>query len=131
MKKVKLACLIEDDDMMVLISKKFMEVTGAFEKVISFKNGKEAYDNLKAMLESGKSLPELIFLDLNMPIWDGWIFLEEFKRLPVSDNIIIYILTSSIGNEDFEKAKIYGLEERYLMKPLGINTLREILSTML
>lgn len=131
MKKVKLACLIEDDDMMVLISKKFMEVTGAFEKVISFKNGKEAYDNLKAMLESGKSLPELIFLDLNMPIWDGWIFLEEFKRLPVSDNIIIYILTSSIGNEDFEKAKIYGLEERYLMKPLGINTLREILSTLL
>lgn len=131
MKKVKLACLIEDDDMMVLISKKFMEVTGAFEKVISFKNGKEAYDNLKAMLESGKSLPELIFLDLNMPIWDGWIFLEEFKRLPVSTDITIYILTSSINNEDFEKAKIHGLEERYLMKPLGINTLREILSTLL
>lgn len=131
MKKVKLACLIEDDDMMVLISKKFMGATGAFEEVISFKNGKEAYDNLKAMLESGKSLPELIFLDLNMPIWDGWIFLEEFKRLPVSDNIIIYILTSSISNEDFEKAKIHGLEERYLMKPLGINTLREILSTLL
>lgn len=131
MKKVKLACLIEDDDMTVLISKKFMEVTGAFEKVISFKNGKEAYDNLKAMLESGKSLPELIFLDLNMPIWDGWIFLEEFKRLPVSDDVTIYILTSSIGNEDFEKAKIHGLEERYLMKPLGINILREILSTLL
>ena len=67
MKKVNLACLVEDDPIHVFITKKQLEIIGLAENLMVCKNGKEAYDKMRAIIKAGESLPDLILLDLNMP----------------------------------------------------------------
>ncbi|WP_158856542.1 response regulator [Lunatibacter salilacus] len=126
MKDIRQVCLIEDDPIAVLLSKKFMQLTGAIEEIIVYGNGKEAYEGLKSRLKEGKQLPNLIFLDLNMPIWDGWNFLKEFKKLNILSKPIIYILTSSTSQCDKDKAKNFGLDDHYLVKPIDLKKIKEI-----
>ncbi|SHI76729.1 Response regulator receiver domain-containing protein [Mesonia phycicola] len=130
MKNIDLACIVEDDPMHLFITKKYIELSGFVEKILVCKNGKEAYDTLKAMFLNSETLPEIIFLDLNMPIWDGWQFLDEFTKIPIPENqsITIYILTSSNNEEDFKKAKKYSLNSNYLVKPIEQDQLKDILS---
>ncbi|MCM4158199.1 response regulator [Gramella sp. AN32] len=127
MKKINLACLIEDDPVHIFLSKKYLELSGCIENIMICQNGKEAYDKLKAIFQAGEILPELILLDLNMPIWDGWQFLEEFVKIPIDKQITIYILTSSISNEDREKAKLYSNVHNYVVKPITLELLIDIL----
>lgn len=124
---IKYACIIEDDPISSTIAKKMVQKFPAIERTEIFENGKQAYQTLKSNLESGIELPDLILLDIFMPVWDGWDFLEEFKKLPIQKEISIYILTSSTGQDDLEQAKKYGLEKKYLIKPLKMETLEEIL----
>lgn len=122
------ACLIEDDAIVVLLTKKFLEKTGSVESVLTYNNGKDAFEDLKNRYETDMELPEIIFLDLNMPIWDGWVFLDEFIKLPFCKDIKIYILTSSSSQSDRDKAKKYGLAENFLQKPLSYKKLHKLVS---
>ena len=127
MKKINLACLVEDDPVHIFLSKRYLEMSGYIENIMICQNGKEAYDKLKAIFLAGEILPELILLDLNMPIWDGWQFLEEFVKIPIEKPITIYILTSSINQEDREKAKEYSGINNYVIKPMTLESLVELL----
>lgn len=130
MKKINLACLIEDDPIHIFLSKKYLEMTGRIENIMICQNGKEAYDKLQAIFTSGEILPELILLDLNMPIWDGWQFLEKFKDIPLQSKITIYILTSSINEADREKARQFNNVNNYVVKPIKLETLIDLLDEM-
>ena len=130
MKKINLACLIEDDPIHIFLSKKYLEMTGRIEIIMICQNGKEAYDKLQAIFTSGEILPELILLDLNMPIWDGWQFLEKFKDIPLQSKITIYILTSSINEADREKARQFNNVNNYVVKPIKLETLIDLLDEM-
>ena len=68
-----------------------------------FQNGKEALDALINRLDQGEEIPEVIFLDINMPIMDGWDFLEEIMTLDLKKKIIINVITSSIDPLDYKK----------------------------
>lgn len=127
MKRVNEVCLIEDDVVQLFLSRKFLELTGVVKSISEFKNGKTAFEAMQMRSENGEPLPDFIFLDLNMPVWDGWQFYEEFLKLPNSDGVIVYILTSSLSDYDFEKAESFGLAERYLSKPVGLERFKEIL----
>nr|MBI1229749.1 response regulator [Cytophagales bacterium] len=126
MRDIKQVCLIEDDPIAILLSKKFLQLTGSIGEIIVYENGKAAYEGLKTCWKEGKQLPSLIFLDLNMPIWDGWNFLKEFKKLKISSEPIIYILTSSTSQYDVDKAKLFGLDRHYLIKPIDLKQMKEI-----
>ncbi|GHC58990.1 response regulator [Ulvibacter litoralis] len=128
MRKIDLACIVEDDPMHLFITKKYMELSGFVEKILVCKNGKEAYDTLKAMFLNSEKLPQIIFLDLNMPIWDGWQFLDEFTKIPIEKNVIIYILTSSNSEEDINRAEQYSLMSNYLIKPINQSQLKSVLA---
>ncbi|TVR17436.1 MAG: response regulator [Balneolaceae bacterium] len=127
MKMFKEITIIDDDKIQVFLFLKFMEKMDKAEIVSSFVNGKEAFDEMKERSENNASYPDIIFLDLNMPVWDGWLFYDEFKKLPNSDAITIYILTSSLSSVDNDKAIERGLNEKYLNKPLNFEQLRELL----
>ena len=126
MKKIKLICLIEDDPIAALLSKNFIELTKRVEEIIIFDNGKIAYEGLLLRLNNGKSMPEIILLDINMPVWDGWEFYDEFKKLEASESVSFYILTSSLSPDDYEKAKYHGLDTKYISKPLNMNVLNKM-----
>lgn len=127
MKKINLACIIEDDPTHVYITKRFLKRTGLVESILTCSNGKDAFDKLKAIISDGEQLPELILLDLNMPIWDGWQFLDAFKAIPSEKKINIYILTSSNSEADIERAKLYNIDSNYIVKPITLEKLQEVL----
>ena len=92
MKEVDLACIIDDDPIFVFGVKKIMEIIGFSKSLMVFRNGEEALNNLKAIISANEKLPDVILLDLNMPILDGWQFLDEFVKVPCEKKIIIYIV---------------------------------------
>jgi CheY-like chemotaxis protein len=128
MKKFDLLCIIEDDPTHLFITKKMIEMSGMVKNIMVYKNGKEAYDKLKAIFLSSEILPEIILLDLNMPVWDGWQFLDEFIKIPIPTKITIYILTSSDNKEDIELAEKYNLDNHYLIKPITHSELKTALA---
>lgn len=130
MKRINHLCLVEDNEITVLLTKKILEKTGRVGTVTVYGNGKDAFENLKKRLDSGEKMPELILLDLMMPVWDGWMFLKHFRELDVRDPVAIYIYTSSISKSDYERAEAYGLRDRYLSKPVGVDMFHSLLDAL-
>jgi len=128
MEKIKNLLLIEDNDITILITKKMVEQTGLVENIVIAKNGKDGYDYLTYCLDNKRSFPEVILLDIMMPIWDGWTFLEKTKEIQLLEKLNIYLYTSSVSDEDKHEASRYGLQDRYLVKPIEINVIEQIVA---
>lgn len=130
MKKVNCISIIDDDPITVFGIKKMLNNIGASDHIVSYANGKEALDELKEWMEEGKAIPDVIFLDINMPIMDGWQFLEEFIRLPIEKKIRINIVTSSIDKFDRERWEYYKKKTDHIIdfrnKPIRPAVIEEI-----
>ncbi|APU70308.1 MULTISPECIES: response regulator [Christiangramia] len=125
--KIDIACIIDDDPVFVFGTKKIMELANFSSSIMVFHNGHEALQNLKPIIEKGENIPEVILLDLNMPIMDGWEFLDEFIDIPTSKQITIYIVTSSVDPADSKRAEKYDNVSNYLVKPIRSEDLKSIL----
>lgn len=119
--------LVEDDPITIMVCERIIKMTFFAEKVTSCQNGKIAFDYLLSLREKG-IVPNIIFLDINMPVMNGWDFLTEldkvkshFKKLP-----FIYLLSSTVDPEDYRKAKDFLLVKDFISKPLS----KEVLETI-
>lgn len=114
-------CLIDDDKIYQFTAKKIIESTNLTKAVLSFYNGEEAIDFFKSNLQNVESIPDIIFLDINMPIKDGWQFLEDFKSLlnDLKKDITIYMVSSSVNDYDIKKSKEYSFVTDYIIKPIN------------
>jgi CheY-like chemotaxis protein len=126
MQAIDLAYVIDDDEILVMIVKILIKRNEHFNASESFCNGQEAIDHLKEVLRSGGQLPEVIFLDLNMPRMDGWQFLEEFVQLKIEKEIPVFIVTSSIDPADIDNAKKFPAVKDYIMKPVSDERLNKV-----
>ena len=117
--------VIDDDTIYHIIVNKIIQKSEMFSTISSFKNGKEALDAVINSLNDNKILPDIILLDINMPVMDGWEFMEEMKLLKpsITKQIIVYVVSSSIAVEDKNKSKTYPDILGYLSKPVNINDL--------
>jgi len=121
--------LIDDDAITNMINTKIIKINSDFD-VYDYLNAKRALEHLTQWSQSvPEKLPAIILLDINMPIMDGWEFLEEFQKLPkiVLEKSKLYMLTSSIDLEDIEKAKTYPVVMEFISKPLSVDKLRNII----
>ncbi len=129
--KVELACIIDDDKIYVNLVKKIIEIKKLSENLLIYKNGKEALDYFKDIMENTtdeEKLPDIIFLDLNMPVMDGWEFLNEFIKIKnnLNKKITLYVVSSSIDPRDLERAKSFNLVTDYLIKPIELKKFEKI-----
>lgn len=119
MPKPDIAFIIDDDKVFTYVLSKQMKQMEFSKSTLIFRNGAEALDHLRAVHDMPGSLPSVIFLDLNMPVLDGWQFLDEFTRLGIGKKIRIYIMSSSIDQADHEKASGYPEVLGFYVKPIS------------
>lgn len=120
MKSVELVCIIDDDKIYRFTTEKYIHMLKLASRVLSYSDGEEALDFLKQNTYREENLPDIIFLDVNMPIMDGWDFLEEYRELAprLPKRITIYMVSSSIDIRDRERAQQITDISDFIVKPI-------------
>ena len=110
--------LVDDSEIDLFINRKILEYNHFCRDIISTTSPREALDMLRNL--DHKRAPEIIFLDLNMPVINGFKFLNEFSKLPknVRDQISIVVLTSSDNYEDKKRVAKSSSVIKFISKPL-------------
>ncbi len=124
--------VIDDDPIYQIIINKIIKKNNYFSTICTYNNGKEALDSIQNSIENQTtSSPDIILLDINMPIMDGWEFLEALEPIKpkLGQKIMIYIVSSSIALEDKNKSNIYPDVLGYLSKPITVDDLIKIAAT--
>jgi two-component system, chemotaxis family, chemotaxis protein CheY len=121
--------VVDDDSVYQFTASRTLQATHLANQILQFPNGKEALAFLKNGSSDGHRLPDIIFLDINMPITDGWAFLEEFHQLKakLGKEIKIYMVSSSIDPRDRNRARNYPEVTDYMEKPISMSKFSEVL----
>lgn len=129
MDHIKNLALIDDDELFVFLTKMTIEETNLVDLIKVFRNGLDAINFLKENSNDPDQLPEVILLDISMPVMDGWQFIEEYIKLKprIGKKITIYIVSSSISPKDLAKAKSISEVTDYIIKPMTKEALIEII----
>ncbi|MBP6180628.1 response regulator [Flavobacterium sp.] len=120
---------IDDDPITLMLCKKVIVKASFSNEIITSQNGEEAllyFNKIKYNTDNKfKKHPELIFLDLNMPVMGGWEFLDIFNTIDYSEfsSIKVVVLSSTIDPEDLKKSKSYPMVIDFLSKPITISML--------
>lgn len=130
--KINSVLLVDDDKITNFINEKIIHKLGVSEKVVVLNNGKEAIDYIsKVKISEQASMPELIFLDINMPVMDGFEFIENFRHIKPDKKVVIIMLTTSSNDKDLEKISDTSEIAGYINKPLTEQKLQEALQKYL
>lgn len=116
--------LIDDDPGTNFIHKYILERFNFCSTILIYTSASEALEYVK----KGKDLPEVIFLDINMPGMDGWEFIEEYDKLDEAfrQKSKVFMLSTSLNPRDPEMAGTYSTIRKYYIKPLSAEILDEI-----
>jgi CheY-like chemotaxis protein len=128
MSRANVAYIVDDDPIYVYSLKKLIALRSFCSQVISFPNGADALQGLKDANASGLGLPQIVLLDINMPVMDGWDFLKEFEKLypTLIAEVTLYMVSSSPDDRDVKRAMATGLVKNYMAKPMTLSRLAEI-----
>lgn len=126
MKTLERIMLVDDDESTNFINKLFLKEAKASDDIVVFQNGKEAL----AYLSVGDHTVNLILLDINMPIMNGWEFLEHFEELKLGRNLktMVVMLSSSVNSDDKIRAEEFDTVKKFVNKPLFKETIDDILT---
>jgi CheY-like chemotaxis protein len=128
MKNNKMICIIDDDPLFIEGTKTIIDMSRTNNDYVVYYNGEDALKAISEKINNSEILPDIIFLDLNMPIMDGWQFLKAFSELAISICIPIYVVSSSINQNDILRAKSFKCVVDYIEKPISFDVLDKILS---
>lgn len=132
MTTLKTLTLVDDDDIFVFLTTKIIEQTNLVDLIKVFGNGLDAINFLKENKNNVDALPEIILLDLSMPIMNGWQFLEKYNKLnpTIGKKITIYICSSSISPDDITRAKTISEVSDYIIKPITKDKLIDLIKKL-
>ena len=121
--------LVDDDEINNFISIKLIKKALLNTEIMACLNGRFAIEQLTEIQQKDPAeLPDYILLDINMPIMNGWEFLDEYKRLNLDPlgKSKIYIISSSVFSNDINKARSYPLVKDFISKPLNVEKIKEL-----
>lgn len=121
--------IVDDDTLSIYLNKITIEQTNMASICETFDNGLDAINFIKKNTNNPNSLPDIILLDLFMPIMDGWQFINEYNSFKekLSKEIQIFIVSSSISPDDISRSKSYNSIKDYIIKPI---TKEKIINTI-
>lgn len=131
---IKKVLCVDDDTISLTISQLLLKRTGFAQEVHTAIDGSEALEYFERLFaeeaDPVAAAPELILLDINMPVMNGWEFLQEYnpRFRDKLTNTHIVILSSTIDPEDFALAKQYPVVAQFISKPLSVENLEELKS---
>ncbi|MDX5435546.1 MAG: response regulator [Pontibacter sp.] len=125
--------IVDDDEVSIFLAEAMLSVEAFAQQYCTFQNPSEALQKLMACLQQdddGVQLPDIIFLDLNMPFMSGWDFLDALSPYAekLSRHTRIYILTSSVDADEMKRSKGYSFLTGFLHKPMEEDTIRKIMA---
>ena len=121
--------LVDDDEINNFISIKLLTKALPNTEITACLNGRLAIDQLVDIQKKDiNELPDYILLDINMPVMNGWEFLEEYTQLNIDPlgKCKIFIISSSVFSNDINKAKTYPLVKDFISKPLNVEKIVEL-----
>src|SRR6201996_6707306 len=121
--------LVDDDEINNFISIKLIKKALLNTEIMACLNGRFAIDLLMDIQKKDPAkMPDYILLDINMPIMNGWEFLDEYKRLNIDPlgKCKIFIISSSVFSNDINKARSYPLVKDFISKPLNVDKIVEL-----
>lgn len=119
--------VVDDSKLDCVIAQKIISLATGSSNIKSFMFAKEALDSIAAGQEgAGK---RILFVDIQMPVMNGFEFIEAFEQLPeqVREQYIIYVISSSINESDINRAMQYHSVSRFISKPLTINSMQDLM----
>ena len=130
MQKFKSILLVDDDKATNYLHRYYLEEWGLAEDIYTALNGQEALDFLKTNTEFRENKPSLILLDINMPVMNGFEFMEAYADLDESlkASIVVVMLTSSLHYRDQEKANELDDLKSFINKPLTREQLESVIN---
>ncbi len=122
--------IVDDDPIYRFTTLRSIERQQLATKVLEFNSGSEALQFLSDKSADPATLPDVILLDINMPLTDGWMFLEQFDQMKstLSKPITIYMVSSSIDQRDIQRAKANAHVKDYLIKPIPQEKFKDVLN---
>ena len=122
--------MIDDDEIYHKISQLMVKEYSPVREVVSSTDAKATLHYLEENKENAENLPDYIFVDLSMPEYDGWDFLNGYRQICDSFRKVVkvYIVSSSIDPQDIERSKRYSFVDSFLIKPLRRDFLSKLIA---
>ena len=124
--------IIDDDEINNFIAAKLIDKIPPKAKVSTCVNGQEGINFVKNKLNNQNEFPDIIFLDINMPLMNGWEFLEEYEHIKndIKKKVTINMLSSSVYNDDISKAETYTTVNKFISKPLTVDKIKDLYTSL-
>lgn len=124
--------IIDDDDISKYVMKRYLKQLSA-SRIVDFPDSLQPLKFIQDNVNAIEDLPDVIFLDLHMPILNGFDFIRDFQQVAskINKKIKIIMLTSSINAEDVEIAKSFPEISNYFIKPIKHRDLEKIMDVEL
>ena len=122
--------IIDDDEAFHFTTELILQKDDVVQRLDSFSNGKEGIEFIKAHLNEPEVLPDIILLDLYMPVLDGWDFLTILDEIEAElpKPIMVYVVTSTVDDQDYKKLRTIDRVKNYYVKPINRYMIREIMA---
>ena len=122
--------VVDDDDINLFIIKKVIEKSIFDINLTIKKDGLQAFNYLKTLSESKQKLPDILITDINMPVMNGWELIENCLASDFLEHTNLYILTSSVFEEDLERSKKHPKLNGFISKPLSFDVLNQLMNEL-